>query len=88
MVENNRQQYSPTRDTRGSQSVGMAVISTVADRSDTDPVELDPLSSVVNTDALDAVFQPGTDGKVAFTYNGYEVVARSDGEVDVTPIDE
>lgn len=88
MANSNRQQPTPPRDTRGSQSVTTAVISTVATRADTDPVDMDPLYSVVDTDALNALFQPGAEGQVAFTYNGYEIVAHSDGEVNVSPVDE
>lgn len=71
-----------------TESVGMAVISTVAARSDTDSAELDPLYAVVNPDALDALFQPGAVGQVAFTYSGYEVVVYSDGDIDVARADE
>lgn len=54
-------------------------------------VELEPLYSVVDPDALDAVFA-GTDGtgdaprgEVTFTYNGCEVTVQSEGRIVVTP---
>lgn len=71
-----------------TETTGMAIVSTIASRADADPVELDPLWSVVNTDALDDLFQPGTAGTVAFTYNGYDVVVHSDGRIDATEADE
>lgn len=70
-----------------SDSIGVAVVSRIAARSDTDPLQLEPLSSVVNPDALESLFQPGTDGQIEFTYNGYRVVVHSDGAFDVTRVD-
>lgn len=96
-----QQEQTPPRDMNATQgtsqlgsadsstgSVGMAVISTVAARSNTDPEELDSLYSVVDPDALEALFQPGTTGTVSFRYHGYEVVVHSDGDLDVTRADE
>lgn len=101
MEDHNQQAQFSTSDIKGgrgttqqgsfdgrTETAGMAVISTVATRSDTDPAELDPLWNVVNPDALDALFQPGAVGQVAFTYSGYEVVVHSDGDIGVTEANE
>lgn len=70
---------------RQTESVGMAVVSTVAAVSNTDPKEMEPLHHVIDTDALDAVFHPGSHGRATFSYSGYEVTVRSDGEITVAP---
>lgn len=70
---------------RQSESVCVAVISAVAAVSNTRPKELEPLQGVVDTDALDALFQPGSHGHVTFPYSGYEVNVRSDGELTLAP---
>ncbi|WP_435345277.1 HalOD1 output domain-containing protein [Haloarchaeobius sp. HRN-SO-5] len=59
----------------------------------TDDEVLDPLYSVVDPDALDALFRPTgrdtqrTEGQVTFPYHGHEVTAHSDGHVSVEPLD-
>ena len=51
---------------------------------------LDPLFSVVDPDALDAVFRGSDDGAVAprgevtSCYHGYEVTVRSEGRISLT----
>jgi len=49
----------------------MAVIATLADVTDTDPVELSPLHSTVDPEALDALVQVrnGTTGDIHVTFN-------------------
>ena len=67
----------------------MAVIATLADVLDTDPVELDPLHSTVDPDALDALVRvrTRTDGDihVAFTHEGHAITVHSYGVVAITP---
>jgi hypothetical protein len=66
----------------------MAVIATLSEVMNTDPVELDPLQSTVDTDALDAIVQvrPGTDSdvRVTFTHHGHEITVRSYGVVTIS----
>ncbi len=66
----------------------MAVIATLADVMDADPVELDPLHSTVDPDALDALVRVrnGTDGDthVTFTHEGHEIAVHSYGVVAIT----
>ncbi|QLG63623.1 HalOD1 output domain-containing protein [Halorarum salinum] len=68
------------------------VVDLIADREGTCPTDLSPpLNSVVDPDALDSLFRSSTRedspaiGAVSFTYCGYDVHVRSDGEVSVTP---
>jgi len=66
----------------------LAIIATLADVMDTEPVELSPLQSTVDTEALDALVQvrSGTTGDihVTFTHEGYEIRVHSYGVVTVT----
>ncbi|MFC4440447.1 MULTISPECIES: HalOD1 output domain-containing protein [Natrialbaceae] len=67
------------------------VIETIAARDGVDPVELEhPLYEATDPDALDALFAPPrtgmarSDGRLQFSYCGYDVIVRSDGDVTVT----
>lgn len=66
----------------------LAVIATLADVLDTDPVELDPLYSTVDPAALDALvrIRHGTDGDihVTFTHEGYAITVSSYGVVTIS----
>ncbi|MFC7133191.1 MULTISPECIES: HalOD1 output domain-containing protein [Salinibaculum] len=70
----------------------MAVIATLAEVMDADPVELDPLHSTVDPDALDALVRvrTGTDGDihVTFTHEDHEITVYSYGVVTITSGDE
>lgn len=67
------------------------IVEMVAAREGVDPVDLDPrLYQAVDPDALDQLFQSSredADLEVAFTYSGYEIVARSDAELSVSDAD-
>lgn len=69
-------------------SASMAVIATLADIKDADPVELDPLYSTVDPDALDALVRvrTGTDGDihVTFTHEDHAITVYSYGVVTVS----
>lgn len=66
----------------------MAVIATLAEVMDADPVELDPLHSTVDPDALDALVRvhTGTDGdiQVTFTHEDHAITVYSYGVVTIT----
>lgn len=67
-----------------------AVVLAVADAKDVDPLDLEPLNDVIDSDALNEMFQPRTGessmaGKLNFTMGGCEVVVYSDGDIVVTP---
>lgn len=83
------------------ESVSEAVITAISTVSDTEPVPdcssesgagLDPLYTVVDPDALDAIFHPAAGsnrptGRVIFRYHGYEVSVHSDGHIFLEQID-
>jgi hypothetical protein len=69
-------------------TASMAVIATLADVLDTDPVELDPLYSTVDPGALDAIVRVrhDTDGDihVTFTHEGHAITVFSYGMVTIS----
>lgn len=66
----------------------MAVIATLAEVMDTDPVELDTLHSTVDPDVLDALvcIRNGTNGDihVTFTHENHAITVHSYGVVTIT----
>ncbi|ELZ31148.1 hypothetical protein C474_09944 [Halogeometricum pallidum JCM 14848] len=68
-----------------------AVVDTVSKLTATDPLELEPLGTVVDTDAVEALFATtgltGTvrhDADLSFRYEGCDVTVENDGTVSVT----
>jgi hypothetical protein len=70
----------------------MAVIATLADVMDADPVELEPLHSSIDPDALDALVRVrhGTEGDihVTFTHERHTITVSSYGVVSISQQDE
>lgn len=73
-------------------SVSLTVVEKIADREGTDPAELHPpLHTVIDTDALDTLFQSTpsaarADGTIEFQYKGYQVRIDGSGEVQIGEI--
>ena len=67
----------------------MAVIATLAEVMDADPVDLDPLHSTVEPDALDALVRvrDGTTGDIhiSFTHEDHAITVFSYGVITITP---
>ncbi|MDG5761945.1 hypothetical protein QA600_21725 [Natronococcus sp. A-GB1] len=64
----------------------VAVVSAVADAAGTDPLELPPLSNVINPEALnDLVGAEKSSGleSISFEYAGYDVVVSGAGDIEV-----
>lgn len=59
------------------------VIRTVAETTDTDPLELPPLYETIDPDALDALVENMTTGTISFTYAGRDLTVNSDGIVTI-----
>lgn len=59
------------------------VIEAVSEVYDLEPTSLEPLYSVLDPDALDALFKPGDSSNltVEFRYNGCEVQVTSDRNI-------
>lgn len=75
--------------TANAGNISEKLFEAVADYEGVDPVDLTPpLYEVVDPDALDQIFAttPTTgrmEGRVTFSYNGYEVTVCGDGDVSV-----
>lgn len=71
--------------------VSERVIEKVAAVTGSDPIELEPLYTRVDPDALDALFANGTgatvraEGELTFPMAGCVVAVSADGSVDVEP---
>lgn len=91
-----------TYEIDSSESIDEAVLTAVSavtgadrtpqetDGNDTASPALDPLYTVIDPDALEALFQPiadgpHRDGSVQFRYAGCEVTVRSNGRIRVRP---
>ncbi|WP_049888478.1 MULTISPECIES: HalOD1 output domain-containing protein [Natrinema] len=68
-----------------SDSISLRVVEALADTTNTDAHELEPLYNVVDPEALDQLFRSGSaaDINVEFEYYGVLVEVRSDGTVTV-----
>lgn len=66
------------------------VVTAVAEAKGVDPLDLDPLYTVVDPDALNDMFRPTVGStpssvELQFSMAGCQVVVRGNGEVVVTP---
>jgi hypothetical protein len=66
-------------------SISLRVVDALADATDTDAHELDPLYNVVDPEALDSLFRRDSSAalRVEFEYDDSVVEVRSDGTVTV-----
>lgn len=75
--------YQATFD-RNTESVCTAVVSAVAVVSGTKPMELPPLASTIDTDALESLIGPPRGAeRVTITFHGYEITLQKDGLIAV-----
>ena len=77
-----------TEGTREEQeTVTEAVVHAVAEQRGVSPLDLDPIATVIDPDALNALFREGLSGvRIEFEYSG-SLVAVADGDVvSVTPV--
>lgn len=57
------------------------LVHTVAEQTNTDPLELPPLYDTIDPDALDALLTTLEGGNIEFQYAGHAVRLESDGDV-------
>lgn len=74
----------------GTESISMAIISTVATISDTDSLHSAPLYAAVDPDALNDLVSTsnGNDLQITFTYNGYHIEVDGSGHIALTAIND
>ena len=63
--------------------VSEQVVQTVASQSNTDALDLPPLFDTLDPDSLDTLIREMDEGKVSFTYAGYNITVTTDGGVEV-----
>lgn len=84
--------YTTQVDWSGDETPSYVAVSLVADAEDVRPIDLEPLHSTIDPDALDQLFVPTnggderTDGYIAFVFEGYHVTVYGDGEVSATEV--
>lgn len=67
-------------------SPSTAIITAVADASELDATELDPLVETLDPDALDTLYASGNpELTVSFAYHGWDVTLRGDGRLLIHP---
>ncbi|WP_459192303.1 HalOD1 output domain-containing protein [Halosimplex sp. J119] len=80
-------------DRTRKETVGEAVVSTVAAATDTAPLSLEPLYDAIDSNVAAALFERDRDGadgsqeRVEFTYAGCNVVVGADGTVSASNTD-
>ncbi|WP_323192741.1 HalOD1 output domain-containing protein [Halostella sp. PRR32] len=83
--------YYAQHEWSSDDSVSVTLVTVLADIMDADPMSIDPLSTHVNPDALDSLFDTqGGDstpvsGRLELPIDGYHVTIYADGEIVVRP---
>lgn len=72
-----------TTAVRDTDAVCADIVQAIADHTETDPLEMTPLATVLDTDALDSLVTTGSDVRVTFHYDGHAVSVGADGSVAV-----
>ena len=63
--------------------VSEQVVQKVADRANTDSLELPPLFNTLDPDSLDKLVRGMDKGEVSFDYAGYNITVNSQGAIEV-----
>jgi hypothetical protein len=82
----------PTNRGIQTNQISQRIVQAVADAEGVDQMDLTPLYTAIDPDALETLFEPqlrGASGRVhgeiRFSYHGYEVRVSAAGEVDLAP---
>ncbi|NUB92421.1 hypothetical protein HTZ84_05420 [Haloterrigena sp. SYSU A558-1] len=81
-------EYVTQYDRLDDEPLSVAIVNAVAAFGNESVTELEPLHYTINTDALERLFEPRTDGvrsggSVSFEYLDYLVTVTADGEIRV-----
>ncbi|WP_162991640.1 HalOD1 output domain-containing protein [Halostella salina] len=83
--------YYAEHDWDRNASLSVTLVAALAEVSDSDPTDMDPLDSYVDPDALDDLFRPhpgirrANVGRLELAVAGYRVTVYPDGEIVVRP---
>lgn len=72
-------------DASNQEPITVSIVTEIADMENEDPLELAPLDSTLNADALEKLI-PADDCEslcVEFQYQGFEVTVEGDGQIDI-----
>jgi hypothetical protein len=80
--------FDPTQ-----RSASLAIAEMIAAIGNTSPLDLTPLSTTIDTDALDALLSTSPTGdrgcdSISFHYEGFEVTVDSDGRLQADPLEQ
>lgn len=85
-----RETIISTSEHREMNSLSEEIAATIAEHSEKSPEQLGPLGELVDTDALDSLFEPavinerGVDGQVSFRFEDWHVAVDSSGMFQIT----
>lgn len=86
-AETHHVHYDPAADASASE----LLVRAVADISDTDPLDLEPLYETLSPDTLDDFVESGgrsdVGGHVSFVFEGYHVRVYASGLLEIRPAD-
>lgn len=84
-----QQQYSIARaEGLDVEPLTTTIVTAVAEARDVSPLDLPPVASVVDPDALEGLFRGReTNGEVTFTYAGHRVTVTADAGVTSVEVD-
>lgn len=92
----NSEENETTYRVQDSETVTEAVVRAVNAERQSDGTAIEPLYSVIDTEALNELFAPlgdstlqsrRTNGTVTFSYDGFRIRATSDGTIGIRPND-
>jgi len=72
-----------TTAVRETDAVCADIVQAIADHTETDPLEMTPLATVIDTDALEALVRTGSGVRVTFQYGDHAVDVGANGVVTV-----
>lgn len=82
-----------TRFDRTQRLASLAIVEMIAAIAGTSPLDLTPLSTTIDTDALDTLLSTSPTGErgrvsIAFHYEGFEVTVDSNGRIEADPLEQ
>ena len=85
-----RERFQATYDST-RESASLAIVTVVATAMDRNPIDLPPLESAIDTDALEQLVAvpSGVQGcaSISFRYEGFEVTVAGEGQIEAVPIE-
>jgi hypothetical protein len=81
-----------TYDWETDASLSSTIVETLAAVNETEPINMEPLFTVINPDALDQLFEPlcgsdrrNGDGRIEFLFDDHRIIVSASGEITIRP---